>query len=78
MRKYSCSAPRVISTCAFGWPNLRISRSVALETAWIERRSGVFMSSVSPVKEQNAVGMHKVAPFSWRFTNAGEVGSHAV
>ena len=57
---------------------MRISRSVARETAWIDLRSGVFMSSVSPVKEQNAVGMHSVAPFSWRLMKAGEVGSQAV
>ena len=36
------------------------------------------MSSVSPLKEQNAVGTHRVAPFSWRLMNAGEVGSQAV
>ena len=78
MRKYSCSAPSVMETWARGWPNMSISRSVARDTAWTERSSGVFMSRVSPVKEQNAVGMQSVAPFSWRLMKAGDVGSHAV
>ena len=47
-------------------------------TAWMDRKSGVFMSSAAPLYEQNAVGMQSVAPFSWRFMNAGLVGSHAV
>ena len=37
-------------------------------------RRGVFLSSTSPLYEKNAVGMYSVPSF----TNANEVGSHAV
>jgi hypothetical protein len=43
-----------------------------------ERKSGVFVSSASPVHEQNAVGMHSVVPKGVTRRNAGEVGSQAV
>ena len=35
-------------------------RTACLLTASIERSSGVFLSSASPVYAQNAVGMHSV------------------
>ena len=39
-----------------------IKRLTEWERAWVERSSGVFLSRASPVNEQNAVGIHKVAP----------------
>ncbi len=44
----------------------------------MERRSGIFVSSASPVQETNAVGMQSSVPFGFSRMNAGEVGSHAV
>jgi hypothetical protein len=44
----------------------------------IERSSGIFVSSASPVQETNAVGMHSRVPFGFSRMNAGEVGSQAV
>ena len=37
----------------------------ALLSACIERSSGVFLSSASPVQETNAVGMHSVVPLGF-------------
>ena len=54
------------------------TRHAAFESTSIERRSGVFWSSVSPFHDRNTVGMQSVAPRSCRARNAGEVGSHAV
>ena len=67
-------------TCTFssGRPKHFISRFVETLNAWIDRSSGVFLSSASPVYAQNAVGMQSVAPLLWRLMNAGLVGSHAV
>ncbi len=48
------------------------------ESASIERSSGVFLSSASPVHETNAVGMHEVAPLGFSMMKAGLVGSQAV
>ena len=44
----------------------------------MERSSGVFLSSASPVQEQKAVGMQSVVPLGFSRMNAGLVGSHAV
>ena len=52
--------------------------TLAFDTASQERRSGVFLSSASPVHEQNAVGMVSVAPSGDLRRKAGEVGSQAV
>jgi hypothetical protein len=54
------------------------ARIAERESASIERSSGVFASSASPVQETNAVGMQSNAPFGFSRMNAGLVGSHAV
>ena len=41
-------------------------------------RSGVFLSSASPVQLTNAVGMTSVVPFDITSSQGGLVGSHAV
>ena len=46
--------------------------------ACIDLSNGVFLSSASPVYEQNAVGIQSVAPVELLLINAGEVQSHAV
>ena len=48
------------------------------DSASIERSSGIFWSSASPVHDANAVGMQSIAPFGFSRMNAGDVGSHAV
>ena len=48
------------------------------ESASIERSSGIFASSASPVHDANAVGMQSSAPFGFSRMNAGLVGSQAV
>ena len=54
-------------------------RRACLDSASIERSSGVFLSSASPVHDTNAVGMHERACRSGsRMMNAGLVGSQAV
>ncbi len=53
-------------------------RIACSETASIERSSGVFMSSASPVHATNAVGMHNVAVPPLRLMNTGLVQSHTV
>ena len=50
----------------------------ARDSASIERSSGIFRSSASPVHEVNAVGMQSTAPFGFSRMNAGLVGSQAV
>ena len=44
----------------------------------MERRSGVFLSSASPVQLTNAVGMTSVVPFGVTSSQGGLVGSQAV
>src|SRR3954451_1244845 len=79
MRKYSCSGPTVVNTLLDVWsPNRRRAAIAAFESASIERKSGIFVSSASPVHDANAVGMHSTAPFGFSRMNAGEVGSQAV
>ena len=53
-------------------------RTACFESASIERRSGVFLSSASPVQLTNAVGMTSVVPFGVTSSQGGLVGSHAV
>src|SRR5262249_37621316 len=58
-------------------------RSFSTRTAWrdsasIERSSGVFLSSASPVQLTNAVGMTSVTLFPLTCSHGGLVGSHAV
>ena len=77
-RKYSCSAPNVIVAWPSGSPKHAISLRTARSRACIERRSGVFLSSTSPVYEQKTVGMQSVAPLLWRLMKMGLVTSQAV
>jgi hypothetical protein len=44
------------------WPNSFRMRCACLFSACIERSTGVFLSSASPVHDTNAVGMHSVVP----------------
>src|SRR4029079_8520536 len=53
-------------------------RTACLESASWERKSGVFLSSASPVQLTNAVGMTRVAPCDDIRSHGGLVGSHAV
>src|SRR6188508_2333030 len=77
IRKYSCSGPHVAYTRSAVDPNSFSTRTACFETASIERSSGVFLSSASPVQLTKAVGMTSVTllPLTW---NGGLVGSHAV
>ncbi len=77
-RKYSCSAPSVMVAWPSGSPKQAISRRAARSSACIERSSGVFLSSTSPVYEQKTVGMQSVAPLLWRLMKTGLVTSQAV
>ena len=45
-----------------------------MDSASIERSSGILWSSASPVHETNAVGMQRTAPFGFSRMKAGEVG----
>ncbi len=79
MRKYSCSGPTVVKTrAALSSPSRPSARIADFERASIERSSGIFVSSASPVHETNAVGMHSSAPLGFSRMNAGELGSQAV
>ena len=60
MRKYSCSGPQVVITRSAFEPNSLSTLMACFESASIERSSGVFLSSVSPVQLTNAVGMTSV------------------
>lgn len=55
-------------------PNSFKMRFVCVFSAVIDFNSGAFLSSVSPVYDTNTAGINSVPSF----TNAGEVGSHAV
>ena len=48
------------------------------DRASIERSSGTFASSASPVHDTNAVGMHSRLPLGLCSRKAGLVGSQAV
>ena len=59
-------------------PKRRRTRTACLEIASIERSSGVFLSSASPVQLTNAVGMTSVVELPLFNSHGGLVGSHAV
>ena len=59
-------------------PNSARMRSACFDSASIERSSGVFLSSASPVQLTNAVGMTSVTPLLVVSSQGGLVGSHAV
>ena len=59
-------------------PNSFRMRTACDDSASIERSSGVFLSSASPVQLTNAVGMTSVMPFGFESSQGGLVGSHAV
>ena len=78
IRKYSCSGPQVATTRWALEPKSFRMRTACFESASIERSSGVFLSSASPVQLTNAVGMTSVVPFGITSSQGGLVGSHAV
>jgi hypothetical protein len=79
MRKYSCSGPTVVNTRpASPSPSSFSARIADVDSASIERSSGILWSSASPVHDANAVGMHSSAPLGFSMMNAGDVGSQAV
>src|SRR5215216_7864015 len=78
MRKYSCSGPQVANTRSAVDPNNFSTRTACLETASIDRSSGVFLSSASPVQLTNAVGITSVTLLPLTSSHGGLVGSHAV
>ena len=59
-------------------PNSFSTRTACLESASIERSSGVFLSSVSPVQLTKAVGITSVTELPLYSSHGGLVGSHAV
>ena len=59
-------------------PNSFSTRTACLLMASMERRSGVFLSSVSPVQLTNAVGITSVTEPPLYSSQGGLVGSHAV
>ena len=78
MRKYSCSGPHVVVTRSAFEPNNFRMRTACVESASIERSSGVFLSSASPVQLTNAVGITSVTEPGFFSSHIGLVGSHAV
>src|SRR5919206_154474 len=78
MRKYSCSGPQVVTTRSAVEPNSFSTRTACLESASIERSSGVFLSSASPVQLTNAVGITSVVAPPLFSSHGGLVGSQAV
>src|SRR3712207_6865734 len=79
IRKYSCSGPTVVKMrWAVMSPNRRSARIADFDSASIERNSGIFWSSASPVQDANAVGMQSSAPFGFSRMKAGDDGSQAV
>src|SRR4051812_14781690 len=48
------------------------------DNAWMDRKSGVFLSRASPVQLTKAVGMTSVEPLGLSKIKAGLVGSQAV
>ena len=78
MRKYSCSGPQVVMTRSAFEPKSLSTRTACFESASIERSSGVFLSSASPVQLTKAVGMTRVVAPPLLSSHGGLVGSHAV
>ncbi len=54
------------------------TRTACFESASIERKRGVFLSSASPVQLRNAVGITSVTDLPVFSSHGGLVGSHAV
>ena len=78
-RKYSCSAPQLeLSVSTSVSPISDSTRWAAVSMAALERSSGIFLSSDSPVQDMKTLGIMSVAPLGVRITNAGLVGSQAV
>jgi hypothetical protein len=71
-------ADRRVDALAARSPNRRRAPDGRRDSASIERSSGIFWSSASPVHDVNAVGMHSSAPLGFSRMNAGDVGSQAV
>ena len=59
-------------------PNSFRMRTACFDNASIERSSGVFLSSASPVQLTNAVGITSVVELPLLSSHGGLVGSHAV
>jgi hypothetical protein len=78
IRKYSCSGPQVENTRSADDPNSLSTRTACFDTASIERSSGVFLSSASPVQLTKAVGITSVTLLPLTCSHGGLVGSHAV
>src|ERR687898_810181 len=78
MRKYSCSGTHVAVTRVASDPKSPSTRTACVDNASIERSSGVFLSSASPVQLTNAVGMTSVTLLPLQSSHGGLVGSHAV
>src|SRR5437660_4019933 len=78
MRKYSCSGPHVVTTRSAVDPNSFRTRTACFDSASIDRRSGVFLSSASPVQLTKAVGMTSVTELPLLRSHGGLVGSQAV
>ena len=78
-KKYSCSGPTdTLTLVAVVFPKSFTILRACLLIASIDLRSGVFLSSASPVYEQKAVGMQSVTPAPDSLRKAGEVISQAV
>ena len=79
IRKYSCSGPTVVKTRSVASsPSSRSALTAVCERASIERSSGIFASSASPVQLAKAVGIASSVPFGFSRMKAGLVGSQAV
>ena len=64
-RKYSCSAPQLELSGAISVSPINVrTRCAALFMAALERSSGIFLSSASPVHEKNTLGIMRVAPLA--------------
>ena len=59
-------------------PSSRSAFTAAWDSASIERSSGIFPSSASPVQLAKAVGIASSVPFGFSRMKAGLVGSQAV
>ncbi len=59
-------------------PNSLSTRTACVDSTSIERSSGVFLSSASPVQLTNAVGITSVTLLPLCSSQGGLVGSHAV
>ena len=60
------------------WPKSLRTLRACVSSAWVDRRTGVFLSRASPVHDTKAVGMARVVPLGFSMMKAGLVTSHAV